>query len=155
MNKRRGDGLLAPIAGDPRGEAGAGSPGCGSRAEQSRKLPAPREEVRRSRRRADSRDESPGKPPHKSYATTVDSLAQLRAAQGRNEEAEKFYTECLKIHKGQPSSNLKELAETCERYADVLYKLQKEKQADALMERVAKLREAREKLLTATPVILV
>ncbi len=35
----------------------------------------------------------------------------------------------------------------CERYADVLYKLQKEKQGDALMEQVGKLRQAREKLL--------
>jgi hypothetical protein len=41
-----------------------------------------------------------------------------------------------------------ELAETCERYAAVLYKLQKEKQADALLEKVSRLRSAREKLLT-------
>jgi tetratricopeptide (TPR) repeat protein len=87
-------------------------------------------------------------PPHKSYATVVDSLAGLRAAQGRYEEADQLYALCLRIHESQPSSNLIDLAETCERYADVLYKLQKEKQADALLERVAKLKSAREKLLT-------
>jgi hypothetical protein len=52
----------------------------------------------------------------------------------------------LKIHESLPSSNLLELAETCERCADVLYKLQKETQADAMMEQAAKLRGAREKL---------
>src|SRR5262249_55504353 len=88
--------------------------------------------------------------PQESYANVIDSLAGLRAAQGRYEEAAKLYVECLKLHESRPSSNLKELAETCERYADVLYKLQKEQQADALMERVAQLRGAREQLLTPT-----
>ena len=87
-------------------------------------------------------------PPHKAFVTVLDSFAGLRAAQGRYEEASEFYAQVLKIHEGRPSSNLRELAETCERYADVLYKLQKEKQADALMERVKTLRGAREKLLT-------
>ena len=87
-------------------------------------------------------------PPHQSYATAIDSLAGLRAAQGRYEEADKLYAQCLKLHEGRPSSNLMELAETCERYAGVLYKLQKEKQADALMAKVTELRGAREKLLT-------
>jgi tetratricopeptide (TPR) repeat protein len=87
-------------------------------------------------------------PPHKSFATVLDSFASLRAAQGRYEEAGRFYVQCLKIHESRPSSNLLELAETCERYAGVLYKLQKEKQADVLLERVAKLRNTREKLLT-------
>ena len=82
-----------------------------------------------------------------SYATAVDSLAGLRAAQGRYEEAEQLYIQCLKIHESLPSSNLLELAETCERFAGVLYKLQKEKRADAMMEQVNKLRGAREKLL--------
>jgi len=86
-------------------------------------------------------------PPHKSYGNVIDSLAQLRAAQGRYEEADQLYAQRLKIHKSQPSSNLIDLAETCERYADVLYKLQKEKQADAMLELVSKLRGAREKLL--------
>jgi len=40
-----------------------------------------------------------------------------------------------------------EFAETCERYAGVLYKLQKEKEADALLEHVGQIRSAREKLL--------
>jgi len=53
----------------------------------------------------------------------------------------------LKIHESLPSSNLLELAETCERFAEVLFKLQKEKRADAMMEQVNKLRGAREKLL--------
>jgi hypothetical protein len=56
----------------------------------------------------------------------------------------------LKLYESRPSSNLLELAGTCERYADVLYKLQKEKEADALLERVSKLRGRREKLLTPT-----
>jgi tetratricopeptide (TPR) repeat protein len=81
-----------------------------------------------------------------SYATAVDSLAGLRAAQGRYEEAEQLYIQCLKILESLPSSNLLELAETCERFADVLYKLQKETQADAMIEQVTKLRSAREKL---------
>jgi hypothetical protein len=54
----------------------------------------------------------------------------------------------LRIHESRPSSNLLELADTCERYAGVLYKLQKEKQADAMTEKVSTLRRAREKLLT-------
>jgi tetratricopeptide (TPR) repeat protein len=87
-------------------------------------------------------------PPHKSYPIVIDSFAGLRAAQGRYEEASQLYAECLRIHEGRPSSNLRELAETCERYAEVLYKLQKEKQADALMAKVTELRSAREKLLT-------
>jgi tetratricopeptide (TPR) repeat protein len=89
-------------------------------------------------------------PPHQSYATAVDSLAGLRAAQGRYEEADKLYAQCLKLYESRPSSNLLELAETCERYAGVLYRLQKEKQADALVVQVSKLRGAREKLLTPT-----
>jgi tetratricopeptide (TPR) repeat protein len=87
-------------------------------------------------------------PPHEAFVTALDSFAGLRAAQGRYEEAGELYAQVLKIHEGRPSSNLRELAETCERYADVLYKLQKEQQADALMERVKTLRDAREKLLT-------
>ena len=87
-------------------------------------------------------------PPHQSYATAIDSLAGLRAAQGRYEEADELYAQCLKLHESRPSSNLLELAETCERYAGVLYKLQKEKQADGMLERVSKLRGAREKLLS-------
>jgi len=87
-------------------------------------------------------------PPHQSYATAIDSLAGLRAAQGRYEEADQLYAQCLKLHESRPSSNLMELAETCERYAGVLYKLQKEKQADVLMAKVTELRGAREKLLT-------
>jgi tetratricopeptide (TPR) repeat protein len=86
-------------------------------------------------------------PPHQSYATAVDSLAGLRAAQGRYEEADKLYAQCLKLHESRPSSNLLELAETCERYAGVLYKLQKEKQADSMLKHVTLLRGAREKLL--------
>jgi tetratricopeptide (TPR) repeat protein len=86
-------------------------------------------------------------PPHEAFVTALDSFG-LRAAQGRYEEAGELYAQVLKIHEGRPSSNLRELAETCERYADVLYKLQKEQQADALMERVKTLRDAREKLLT-------
>jgi tetratricopeptide (TPR) repeat protein len=87
-------------------------------------------------------------PPHKSLTTVLDSFGSLRAAQGRYEEAEQFFARCLKLHESRPSSSMLELAETCERYADVLYKLQKEKQGDALMEQVGKLREARGKLLT-------
>ncbi len=89
-----------------------------------------------------------GNPQHQSFPIALDSLASLRAAQGRYEEAEQLYAQCLKIHESRPSSNLLELAETCERYATVLYKLQKEKQADALLEKVNNLRSAREKLLT-------
>jgi len=85
---------------------------------------------------------------HKSFATVLDSLASLRADQGRYEEAEKYHLDCLKIHESRPSSNLIELGDTCERYAGVLYKLQKEKQADAMTEKVSNLRRAREKLLT-------
>ena len=87
-------------------------------------------------------------PPHQSLPIVLDSFAGLRAAQGRYEEADRFYAQCLKIHEGRPSSNLLELAETCERYAAVLYKLQKEKQADALLEKVSRLRSARKQLLT-------
>jgi tetratricopeptide (TPR) repeat protein len=87
-------------------------------------------------------------PPHQSLPIVLDSFAGLRAAQGRYEEADRFYAQCLKIHESRPSSNLLELAETCERYAAVLYKLQKEKQADALLEKVSRLRSAREQLLT-------
>ena len=83
-------------------------------------------------------------PPHQSLPTVLDSFASLRAAQGRYEEADRFYVQCLQIHESRPSSNLLELAETCERYAAVLYKLQKEKQADALLEKVTRLRSARE-----------
>jgi tetratricopeptide (TPR) repeat protein len=88
-----------------------------------------------------------GNPPHQSLPTVLDSFASLRAAQGRYEEADRFYLQCLRIHESRPSSNLLELAETCERYAAVLYKLQKEKQAEALLDKVSKLRSAREKLL--------
>jgi len=87
-------------------------------------------------------------PPHQAYATAIDSFAGLRAAQGRYEESEQLYVRCMKLYENQPSSNLLELAETCERYSDVLYKLQKQKQADALLEKVRDLRCAREKLLT-------
>jgi tetratricopeptide (TPR) repeat protein len=86
-------------------------------------------------------------PPHASLATALDSYASLRAAQGRYEEAEQLYKRCLQVHESGPSSSLIELAETCERYADVLYKLQREKHADALMDKVRALRETREKLL--------
>jgi tetratricopeptide (TPR) repeat protein len=89
-----------------------------------------------------------GNPQHQSYPTALDSMATLRTAQGRYEEAGQFYAQCLKIHESRPSSNLLELAETCERYAGVLYKLQKEQEADALLEKVSELRGAREKLLT-------
>ena len=54
-------------------------------------------------------------PPHQSYATAIDSLAGLRAAQGRYEEADKLYAQCLKLHETRPSSNLMELAETFSR----------------------------------------
>ena len=86
-------------------------------------------------------------PPHKSLPTVLDCFASLRAAQGRYEEADQLYTRCIQIHEKRASFNLIEFAETCERYASVLYKLQKEKQADALLEHVGQIRGAREKLL--------
>lgn len=58
-----------------------------------------------------------------------------------------MYVQCLKVHESRPSSNLIELAEACERYAGVLYKLQREKQAGALLEKVNDLRATREKIL--------
>lgn len=87
-------------------------------------------------------------PPHKSFATVLDSLGGLRADQRRYEEAEQFYLECVKLHESRPGSNLSDFADTCERFAGVLYKLQKEKQADAMMEHVNKIRGQLEKLVT-------
>lgn len=86
-------------------------------------------------------------PQHQAYPTVLDSLASLRAAQGRFEEADRLFLQCLKIQESRPSSNLIALAETCERYADVLYKLQREAQADAMLEKVNDLRAARERLV--------
>ena len=88
-------------------------------------------------------------PPHKLLPTVLDSFASLRAAQHRYPEASLIFSRCMKVYESLPSSDMIAFAETCERYADVLYKLQKETEADAMLEQVSRLRSAREKLTKA------